>query len=158
MSPLILLPDVERVVALHLATVDELVDVTGPARVFTATPKDVGATPFVLVRRIGGDPAVGRPLVLDTGGLQVDCYGGTKRAAHTLARIVQAVLADLEGTVDDGMFVGNVTGTTLGPLRYLPDEAFAPARPRYVLDADVFVKRGRPSGGPAAPAAAVTAA
>lgn len=149
MSELVLLPDVERVVALLLGAHADVQALVGaePLRVFTVTPKDVGDDPFVLVQRTGGEPVVGRPLVLDDAELQLSAYGGTKRAAHAIARTVQAVLAELVGTVDDGMFEGHVTGTTLGALRWLPDESFAPARPRYVLDAGVFVKRGRPSGG-----------
>lgn len=157
----VLLPDVERVVALELRARVELADagLTGD-RVYTVTPSNVGADPFVLVRRVGGPPAVGRPLVLDEAGLQVDAYGGTKRAAHAIARAVQLVLSELEGPVDDGEFVGYVTGTRLGPMRYLPDESFEPARSRYVLDVDVFVKRGAasPASGRRATVAAEVAA
>lgn len=155
MVELVLLPDVERMVATVLRAADELAGLDD--RIYTVTPREVGGLPFVLVRRVGGEPAVGYPLVLDAAAVQADCYGGTKQQAGVWARTVQHVLSELAGTFDDGMFTGHVTGVRLGALRYLPDEAFEPARPRYVLDVDVFVKRGglvEPAG---TTAAAVTA-
>lgn len=142
MSPLVILPDVERAIAFVLRAHPELADLLD--RIFTVTPANVGPEPFVLVRRIGGAPTVSRPLVHEVASLQVDSYGGAKAVAQRWSRTVAAVLAELTGTVDDGMTVGVVTGTQLGPSRYLPDEVFEPARARYVLDVDVFVKRARP--------------
>lgn len=145
MVELVTLPDVERMVALELlerAGLQDWPELTA-GRIYTATPRDVGGDPFVLVRRVGGDPVISRPLVLDEATLQLDAYGGSKRQAHALARRLQHELSELVGELDDGVLVGYVTGTTLGPLRYLPDPAFDPARPRYLLDVDVFCKIGR---------------
>ena len=138
--------DVERVVALWLAQHAELAALNG--RAYTVTPKDVGADPFLLVRRVGGDPPLSRPAVLDAPTLQVDVYGGTRRQASQLAQLVVALISELSGPVDDGDNVGHVTGTRIGPLRYLPDEVWQPARPRYVLDVDVYARRAAqgPSG------------
>lgn len=150
--------DVERVVALWLAGAAELAELVA-GRVYTVTPKDVGDAPFVLVRRVGGEPPLSRPLVLDAVELQVDGYGGSKRVAHDVTARAQALLSELAGTVSDGVVVGRVTGTRLGVMRHLPDEAWSPARQRYVLDVTVFARRAAqvPSGS-STTAAAVTAA
>lgn len=138
---LALLPDVERAVSLALRDEPELAPIA--ARVFTVVPKNVGADPFVIVRRFGGEPTVPRPLVHERADLQLDSYGGTKAVAQKWARSVAAVLAELAGVVSDGDVDGWISGTTVGALRYLPDEIFEPARPRYVLDVEVFVRSAR---------------
>lgn len=143
--PVRILPDVERAVALFLANAAELAQLVaaGASRVYTVTPREVGGDPFLLVRRFTGAPTVPRPFVHELVTLQIDSYGGTRATAQRNARIVQQLLVELAGELDDGETPGWVTGTTLGPLRWIPDEAFDPARPRYVLDVDVLVKRAR---------------
>lgn len=146
-----LLPDVGRAVAFALradAELDGLAD-----RIYTATPANVGPEPFVLVRRIGGDPVLPRPLVLDAADLQLDVYGGSRRESQRWARVVQAVLVELEGElVDDGEWQAVLAAVTPGPLRELPDDSFEPSRPRHVLDFTVHVRRA----GPVVPAGAST--
>lgn len=151
--PLPLLPNVERAVSLLLRAHPDFAGLVGDdeygVRVFTAVPREVGAEPFLIVRRFGGAPTLPRPLVHETASLQLDAFGGRMVDAERWARTAAAVLADLAGPLDDGTRTGWVTGVNVGALRNLPDETFEPARPRYVLDVDVFVKRARsdaPSG------------
>ena len=153
---LVLLPDAQRAIALYLRAHAELAELGD--RIYTVTPKDVGADPFVLVRRVGGEPARGGvPLVLDAPELQVDSYGGAKRDAHRWGQVVRAVLAELDGTIGDGMFEAHVTGVRLGAFRDLADETFEPARARYVGDVTVYLKRGRAVLPGSTTSAAVTA-
>jgi hypothetical protein len=142
MTTVEILPDVERLVSLYLRNappVEALVD----DRVYTAWPHtrpDDAAQPLVIVTRIGGIPPFSRPLVFDEADLQIDAYGGGKHAAHRLAATVRATLAFLTDRVEPE---GVVHGVTFGALRYVPDESFAPARPRYVLDVSLTTTPNR---------------
>jgi hypothetical protein len=133
---LVLLPDVARLVSGYLRTVPEVVALVGD-RVYTAFPAqlEVGLG-FVLVQRIGGEPAVPRPLVVDTASIQLDAYGGPQALAHELAATCRAALAELRGEQPDG----NVCGVLPVALRYVPDETWKPPRPRYIADLEVTVK------------------
>lgn len=151
--------DVARAVALALRASVELDGLAD--RIYTATPANVGGDPFVLVRRVGGDPVLPRPAVLDAAELQVDCYGGSLRDSSRWARRVAAVLELLEGElVDDGEWQAVVAGVRPGPLRELPDEVFEPSRPRHVLDFTVFARRAGavPPGSSRTPAAVTAGA
>lgn len=103
-------------------------------RVYTAIPGDPD-WPLLRIHRVGGAPPFTRPLWVDRARIQFDAYGGTKAQARTLADTTRALLSErILGTHDDH---GVVTAVNLGTLRYLPDDDFDPARPRYVGDAVV---------------------
>jgi hypothetical protein len=145
-----LLPDVEQIVSWYLRNHDDVAELVDE-QVYTVFPKQQDKdTPCVLVRRFGGAPAFTRPLVLDRAQLQVDCYGGPKRVAQVIGRTVQAALSELNGvrTNSADEQLGVVTHVDLGAFRDLPDEAWKPPRPRYVLDVTVTVKKV-PAGAPA---------
>lgn len=138
----VLLPDVERLVSRYLrdsAPVDALVG----DRVYTAWPHtgtEDTKQPLVLITRIGGDPPFSYPLVVDACDLQVDAYGGGKHQAHQLAATVRQSLAALVDRVTPD---GVVHAVTFGALRYVPDESFSPARPRYVMDVSITTTAAR---------------
>lgn len=142
MTTVELLPDVERLVSRYLrdsAPVDALVG----QRVYTAWPQtgtEDTKSPLVLITRIGGDPPFSYPLVLDACDLQVDAYGGPKHQAHQLAATVRQSLAALVDRVTPD---GVVHAVTFGALRYVPDESFSPARPRYVMDVSITTTAAR---------------
>lgn len=153
MTPL--LPDVERAIANALRAapaLDALDD-----RIWTVAPKGIGEQPepFLLVRRVEGSPVLSNPLVLDAPELQVDVYGGAKAVAQRWAREAQRFLSELVGMIDDDEHTGYVSGVSLGAMRYVPDEAFAPPRPRYVCDVTIYVRAAVTV--PGGSAAAVTA-
>lgn len=133
-----LLPDVERILSRYLRGRDD-VAALAPDRVYTSFPSDAGNEPLIVITRIGGAPEFTRPLVFERANVQLDVYGGPKRAAQVLARTAQLALSELDGVLDDEVNAGSVS-CELGALRYVPDESFTPARPRYVLDAVVNAK------------------
>jgi Protein of unknown function (DUF3168) len=131
-STLELLPDVERLVSRYLRTSGPIDALIGE-RVYTTWPNEA-TLPLVLVTRIGGEPPFSRPLVLDECDLQLDVYGNRKHEAHQLAATVRAQLALLVDRVTED---GVVHAVTFAALRYVPDESFSPAQPRYVVDVSI---------------------
>lgn len=127
---MILLPDVERLVATYLRAHADVVALVGD-RVYTAFPAQAGGECLVLLQRFGGSPPLSRPLVVDEAQMQVDAYGGTKAQAHEVLVTVLAALAELPDVVTA---IGHVSNVGQGARRYLPDETFTPHRPRYVAD------------------------
>jgi hypothetical protein len=137
-----ILPDVERLVSTYLRSSPPVEALVGE-RVYTSWPKtkpDDVAQPIVLVQRVGGIPPFSLPLVVDECDLQIDAYGGGKHAAHRLAATVRASLAFLTDRVEPD---GVVHAVTFGSLRYVPDESYAPARPRYVFDVSITTTPNR---------------
>jgi hypothetical protein len=128
-------PDAERLVSAYLRAAPELEPLVAD-RIYTAMPARIGAEPFLLIQRIGGSPPFPRPLVLDEALLQLDAYGGTKRQAWTVGETVAQLLGLLPGSYEEEV----VSGIEVGELRWTPDETWKPPRPRYLLDASVFVK------------------
>lgn len=128
-----MIPDAEALVSEYLRSrdaVEALVD----ERVYTALPKKPD-WPLLLVRRVSGAPVTSRPLHLDAPVLQLDAYGGTKKQALTLVETARAELAEIQGA----HALGVVSGVQFGPMSWLPDADYTPAKPRYVADVTVFV-------------------
>jgi len=131
-----LLPDAEQLVSAYLranARIAALVQ----DRVYTVFPQDAGPAPLLLVQRVGGEPPFSQPLVLDIAQLQVDAYGGPKKAAYTLSATARAVLTELEGQARPE---GVVPSVRFGSSSYLADETFTPPRPRFIFDVAVAVR------------------
>lgn len=130
----VLLPNVEALVSQFLRDQDEIADLVAD-RVYTALPKSP-EWPLLRLQRVAGGPVTHRPLHLDAAIVQLDAYGGSKAAALELVETARAVIADrIEGVHD----LGVVTGVQFGPLSWLPDPVYSPARPRYVADVTLFV-------------------
>lgn len=140
MSDLVLLPDAEQVISAYLRGRPEIQDLVDD-RVFTELPglrKDQQEWRFPAVRitRIGGSPALAYPLVLDRPTTQVDVWGGPKSTARRIAETCRAVLAlaHLEQHELAVVYAPKPPNGGFGPLSYLPDDDFTPARPRYTFD------------------------
>ena len=127
-----ILPDAERELAELLRAQPELA--ADADRIYTAFPAKAGGEPLIVVRRYGGEPRVGRPLVLDEALCQVEVYGGRKPDAAELSALVRALLAERSPQ------------TVLGPVRYVPDETFNPPRPRYLVDVTYYLRPAVPGG------------
>lgn len=135
---MIRLPHVERLASAYLRTVPEVVALV-EQRVYTAFPRQLDESkPFALVQRVGGAPVLAHPRVIDSAELQLDTYGGPQAVAHELAEVCLAALEAWQGEQPDAG--GNVAGVTVGAKRYVPDETWTPARPRYVSDLVVVIK------------------
>lgn len=132
------LPDAERIVTTFLRSRSEVAALVDD-RVYAEIPRKVADRVFPLVRvsRTGGGPTES-PLHMDRAILAVDVWGGTKFEAQAVAAAIMAVLDDIGGYSAHG---GYSTGSSLGTLRYVPDESFEPPRPRYIVD---FVSYFRP--------------
>lgn len=131
------LVDVEQMVSVYLRAQSEVNAYVGQ-RVYTALPKDK-TFPLVRLTRIGGVPPLSRPLHMDRAHLQIDVFGGSKATALDT---MDAVRMELSKMVDEDPVqpTGVVCGVKFGPLAYLPDETFEPAKPRYTQDVTVTVR------------------
>lgn len=138
MPALELLPDAEQVVSAFLRAHPRITALIGD-RVYTVFPAQAGPEPLLLLQRVGGEPPFSHPLVLDIAQLQMDAYGGPKKAANVLAATARAVLTELE----DASYP-EVASVRFHSLRWVPDETFSPPRPRYVFDVDVAVRTPSP--------------
>jgi hypothetical protein len=140
---LALLPDVERLVSSYLRARPDVTALVGD-RVYTAFPAQASTDrpPAVLIRRTGGTPPFSIPLVVDEAEVQVDAYGGGKALAHEVVATVRVALAELEGAVRPE---GVVAAVRFRALRYLPDEAFDPAWPRFIADVAITTRPARPA-------------
>lgn len=143
-----MLPDTERLLSKYLRAHAAVAALVGD-RVYTAFPAQAGGEPLVLLQRAGGTPPLSHPLVVDEVQVQIDCYGGTKAQAWTLAATVLDALDALEGYVDTQL--GSVSAVRLGAVRWMPDDRIMTAsdrsRPRYIADVTLTTR-------PALPAAA----
>lgn len=131
------LVDVEALVSQYLRSQSEVTAYVAQ-RVYTALPESK-TFPLVRLTRVGGVPPMSRPLHMDTAHLQVDVFGGSKATALDT---IDAVREELAKIVDEAAVqpLGVVCGVRFGPLAYLPDDTFEPAKPRYVLDVFVTVR------------------
>lgn len=130
------LPDAEALLSQFLRDQDEI-DEAINKRVYTAIPAKP-TWPLVIITRVAGAPILSRPLVLDNPTIQIDAYGGSKKDAHDLIELVRRIIAvRIQGVHED---LGNVTGYQFGSMSYLPDDSYAPSRPRYVADVQLFTK------------------
>jgi hypothetical protein len=138
---LALIPDVERLVSAYLRGRPRMTALVG-GRIYTAFPAKAGAGALLLIQRIGGEPPLSQPLVVDAAELQLDAYGGPKALAYQLAATARAELAALEGQVRPE---GVVAAVRFGALRWQPDDTYDQPRPRYLLDATVTVTVAKPA-------------
>lgn len=131
MTTVHVLPDIEKLVidwALATTEVASLVD----DRIYGAVPANP-TFPLIRVIRVGGAPT-SRLLWLDRALLQVDVWGGPKSTVRLVAETMRAHLsAALVGPHD----LGAVTAVEIGALTWLPDDSYAPAKPRYSFDVAV---------------------
>jgi hypothetical protein len=123
-DPLIVFPDVERLIVDTLKNRSELTGVVvdiGPPAGFDGTQR------AVLVSRVGG--AWADEAQLDNALVDLEVYGPDKAAAHGVALTARALLVQLRDLTYDGATVRDVIEED-GP-RWLPDYRHAAAS-RYV--------------------------
>lgn len=136
------LPDTEQLLWEFLRAQPEVTDLVAPERILSVIGSDFSfGAPFIRYRRIGGAPAIQRPLVADQPRIQIDCYAGTKSQTYRLASVVQAVIgARLVGAHP----LGTVSRIEYGALSFAPDPDLATQgsgnRPRYIFDVRPIVK------------------
>jgi hypothetical protein len=123
--------DAERLLVDWLRDIEAVAEIFDD-RIYTEVPRDPALQEFPLARvqRIGGAPT-SRLARLDNPLMQIDVWGGPKATALLGIETIRAwATRTLVGTHEGGV----VTGVQAGSLRWLPDESFAPARPRYSAD------------------------
>lgn len=130
-------PDIGRLVAFYLLSVDEVADIAGE-EVYTVMPNEP-SYPVVRVSQLGGATGdhrwVGRTVV------QIDTWGpgsNDRRAAHRLAEVCADALAELRDRVTYGDESAVVTHVDVGMVVDDFDEEHAPARPRSRVSAVVY--------------------
>lgn len=101
--------------------------------VYSSIPK-TPTLPFIVIRRVGGLPAVRERL--DRASLQIDVFGANKGAAYDLAAIVRTIILDAEGTTQARGFISHVQDE-LG-MTFIPDMDFSPPIDRYTFGMAVF--------------------
>lgn len=137
MTPLVLIPDAEKVVSDYLREVDEVEAIVG-RRVVGKTPSSV-AEPWVRLTRINAaDDANSSADHLVAFYLQADCYAGASGGqpeANLLGRTVRAALKAMQGT--------SVGGTVVSRVRVsdgrIADPQLEPARERTIVTATVYM-------------------
>lgn len=146
MTPLLLLPDVERLVINYLLATDlsseqpdgTPVDVRAliGQRIYSTRPNR-GDYPMAVVHRWGGGPQLTVPLDRDESWLQLDVWGGSKNDARTICTALRAAMcAGIIGVHSEGV-VSNVKASTDW---YMPDETFDPPRPRWLAQVMVATR------------------
>jgi hypothetical protein len=135
LDPQQILPDAEKIISAGLRLDATLAGLLG-GRIYGALPKRDRVYPLCRLARIGGGPT-GIPVHLDRVLMQFDIWGGSKAEARVAASTLQAVLVGLVGYTTAG---GYISGASPGAMRYIPDETFTPERPRYIVDATVYVR------------------
>lgn len=131
------LVDVEALVSQYLRAQAEVTAYVAQ-RVYTALPADP-EFPAVRIVRIGGVPKTHRPLYVDEAHLQIDVFGGSKSTAFDTVDAVRVELAKMADE-DPVQSLGVVVGVRFGPLAYIPDDSYSPAKPRYAQDVFVTVR------------------
>lgn len=126
--------DTERLVSAWLRARTDITDIVED-RVYTEIPNRA-VFPFLRITQIGGTPVYSHPLYLDESYLQFDAYGGPKVQARLLIDTVRQALADEFTGTHPG--VGVVTSVRFGDLSYIPDDGYAPPKPRFLAMASIY--------------------
>jgi hypothetical protein len=126
------------------------------ARVLGQTPGKTDTTePWVQVTLLDPQNVTGNSRVeqLVSYYLQLDCYAGggekvnTSAAAFELADAVRSALLDAIGQVIGADGEAVVTDVRPVSMPRIPDADFEPARQRYMLDIEVFMRPARAGEG-----------
>lgn len=130
------LVDAEALLSQFLRAQDEMVAEVDD-RVYTVIPTKP-TWPLLRLTRVGGGVAMSRPRRIDRPLIQLEAYGGSKKAAHDLIELAcQLIAGRILGIHDD---LGVVAAYRFGPLSYLPDNTYTPSRPRYVADVELTTR------------------
>lgn len=128
-----ILPDVERLTVTWLRDQVEAAAIFDD-RIYTEIPNSP-TWPLARITRVGGGPT-SRLARLDAAELQLDVWGGPKATAYDGFTTLLALMAGrMVGTHD----LGVVSAVEVVSLRWLPDDSFTPARPRYSADVRVWL-------------------
>lgn len=146
MADLLLLPNVSALVTAFYRAQPEVIALVGD-RVVTELGKSQD-WPAIRVTQFNDQPTIPRPLVHTRTDLQIDCFGGPKSLAWTIAETCRAAaVARLSGRVtfhvDSHTIDALVTRCTASGLRDLPDAEFNPARPRWLFTLAVWSRAPR---------------
>lgn len=138
MTDLALPVNIEALVSAFLREQSEMIDLVDD-RVYTVIPKPTkGETkyPLVLVTLLIDAPDTG-PLWGIAFDVQIDAFGGSKDEARRIAATARALIsARLAGTHPEGV----VNGVQNGGMLDLPDESFAPAKPRWLFTSTIHAR------------------
>lgn len=135
-TPLILQPNMEKIVSGWLRTVPELEDLVDD-RVYTATPAKPDF-PLIRVLQIIDIKVTRQPLWIVAYQIQVEAFGGGKAMALLVATTAAAALDQrLAGVIEVDSEAAVVTGVDVGGLMDLPDEDYEPARPRFLFTSTI---------------------
>lgn len=126
--------DVERLLSGWLRARTDIADLVED-RVHTVVPNRA-TFPYLKITQVGGTPVFSRPLYLDESYIQLDAYGGPKVLARQIIDTARAAMA--EEFLGDHPGVGVVTSVRFGDLRYLPDDIYEPAQPRWIATASIY--------------------
>ena len=125
--------DVERLMSEWLRARDDLIALVED-RVVTEIPNRA-VFPLLRLTLIGGTAVTSRPLYLDQSFIQIDAYGGPKVMARQIMDTTRSALdTELVGAHPSGV----ITGVEFAGLRYLPDDGYDPAQPRYTATVYVY--------------------
>lgn len=134
----LVMPDVVKMLVAFLRAQPEVVALCGASASIRGKLVKNTVYPAVRVLRITSEPINQRPFVVESVRVQLECYGGNNRQAERLAQTCRAALA--ERAVGYGSAEGLITKVVPAGLNDLPDEAFTPARERYIAEVDIWMR------------------
>jgi hypothetical protein len=130
----VIVVDTERLLSSWFRSQTEIVDLVED-RVYTEVPNRA-VFPFIKLTQIAGSPVFSKPLYLDEALIQIDAYGGPKVLARQIIDTARDLLADR--FLGDHPGAGVVTCVTFGDLSYIPDDGYAPPKPRFIALASIY--------------------
>jgi hypothetical protein len=141
----LLMPNIEAVVSGQLRATPEVAAICGN-RVYTVLPNNIDF-PLLLITRMGGvhEVVIPPPLWVEEAILQFDSYADTKSLARLLMDTVRSALVAMIGKVTADAVILNVLP---GSVFWLPDDSYAPVKPRYIVDCTVTYRPVTGSPGP----------
>ena len=127
-------PDAEAVVgaAIRNASISGL-----GTRVYSSIPRSP-VYPLVLVRRVGGFPAVRQ--ALDRASIQIEAWGDTKATAQRIAQEARVAVLLLEGTIVHTPVDAAITGVSDATGMFFSEDDVTDID-RYIFGMNVWLRK-----------------
>jgi hypothetical protein len=134
-------PNVEALVSAYLRSRPEMTALVDDRIVTVNGPESGLVYPRVRVSLVDDVPVGAHPVILSRAIVQVDCWGGTKAQAHTIAQTARGCL-DLRAFLG-AHELGQVTNVVHGTIRDAPDTTLDPVRPRFLFRSTISNRPAR---------------
>lgn len=134
----LVMPDVVKMMVAFLRAQPEVVALCGASASIRGRLEPNTVYPAVRITRIGDEPINEVPFIVEAVRVQFDCWGGNNRQAERLAQAVRNVV--MARGINHANDEGVMTKAIPRGLSDLPDDSQVPARERYVLELEIWVR------------------